>query len=75
LAGLVRRQVLTSAADLGLPFDEVAAGPEALATADAVFITNSLIGVRPADQPATVKGEKIVRALAEAVEAVRRSCR
>jgi branched-chain amino acid aminotransferase/4-amino-4-deoxychorismate lyase len=47
LAGTMRAQVLAHAAGLGLVAQEVAAGPEALAVADAVFVTNALIGVRP----------------------------
>ena len=75
LAGLVRAQVLNCAAVLGVSFDEVVAAPEALAAADAVFITNSLIGVRFAEHPLTAEGEELVRALADAVEALRSSCR
>ena len=41
LDGIVRRQVMAAA-----PVREVAAGVEALADAQAVFLTNSLIGVR-----------------------------
>lgn len=41
LAGIVRRQVMAQ-----VPVTEVAAGVEVLAAAQAVFLTNSLIGVR-----------------------------
>jgi branched-chain amino acid aminotransferase/4-amino-4-deoxychorismate lyase len=47
LAGIMRGRVLAAAAGLGLPVSEVRAGPEALAAADAVFLSNSLIGLRP----------------------------
>jgi len=47
LAGTMRRQVLAQAAKLGVEACETRAGPEALRTAEAVFITNALIGVRP----------------------------
>lgn len=42
LAGITRARILASR-----PVEEVAAGIEALEAADAVFLTNSLIGVRP----------------------------
>ena len=47
LAGTVRARVLAAAAAVGLQALEVRAGPEALAGARAVFISNSLIGLRP----------------------------
>jgi branched-subunit amino acid aminotransferase/4-amino-4-deoxychorismate lyase len=46
LPGTVRARVLAAAADVGLQALEVRAGPEALAGARAVFISNSLIGLR-----------------------------
>jgi branched-subunit amino acid aminotransferase/4-amino-4-deoxychorismate lyase len=42
LGGIMRAQVLAAA-----PVEEVAAGPEALAGAEALFLTSSLIGLRP----------------------------
>lgn len=42
LAGITRARVMTLE-----PVEEVAAGPEVLERAEAVFLTNSLIGVRP----------------------------
>jgi branched-subunit amino acid aminotransferase/4-amino-4-deoxychorismate lyase len=42
LGGVMRAQVLEA-----LPVEEVAAGPEALANVEALFLTSSLIGVRP----------------------------
>jgi branched-chain amino acid aminotransferase/4-amino-4-deoxychorismate lyase len=47
LAGTMRARVLAKAAALGVAVREVAAGPEALAAAEAAFLTNALIGVRP----------------------------
>lgn len=47
LAGLARGRVMAAAGGLGLEVREAHAGIEALATADAVFLTNSLTGVRP----------------------------
>ncbi|MBU4434726.1 MAG: aminotransferase class IV [Alphaproteobacteria bacterium] len=47
LAGITRGRVLTLARDLGIEVLEVAAGRERLEAADGVFLTNSLIGVRP----------------------------
>jgi branched-chain amino acid aminotransferase/4-amino-4-deoxychorismate lyase len=46
LAGTMRARVIGLAAGLGVTAAEVAAGPEALAAAEAVFLTNALIGVR-----------------------------
>jgi branched-chain amino acid aminotransferase/4-amino-4-deoxychorismate lyase len=46
LDGIVRAQVLALAAAMGVDVSEVRAGPEALSTAEAIFLTNSLIGVR-----------------------------
>jgi branched-chain amino acid aminotransferase/4-amino-4-deoxychorismate lyase len=47
LPGIVRGEVLAAAAELGVAVQAVRVGPEALAQAEAVFITNALIGVRP----------------------------
>ncbi|HEY3799225.1 MAG TPA: aminotransferase class IV [Caulobacteraceae bacterium] len=48
LDGIMAGAVVAAAHRLGVPVREVRAGPEALAAADALFLTNSLIGVRPA---------------------------
>jgi branched-chain amino acid aminotransferase/4-amino-4-deoxychorismate lyase len=48
LEGIARGRVLAAAGRLGVDVHEVATGAEALDEADAVFLTNSLIGVRPA---------------------------
>ena len=48
LEGLARGRVLDLARRLEVEVHEVATGAEALDEADAVFLTNSLIGVRPA---------------------------
>lgn len=48
LAGTTRARVIDAARTLDMPLQEVAAGPAALASAEAVFLTNSLIGLRPA---------------------------
>ena len=47
LAGVMARQVATAAAALGIEVREVRDGAASLAGADAVLLTNSLIGVRP----------------------------
>lgn len=47
LAGIARARVLALAASWGVAAAEVAAGPQVLEAADAVFLTNSLIGARP----------------------------
>ncbi len=48
LAGITRAKVLAWAKAAGAPAAEVAVGPDALAKAEAVFITNSLTGARSA---------------------------
>jgi branched-subunit amino acid aminotransferase/4-amino-4-deoxychorismate lyase len=48
LAGIVRAAVMSRARALGIEVREVRAGVGTLATAEAMFLTNSLIGVRPA---------------------------
>lgn len=50
LAGVARGEVLARAAAFGVRVHEVAAGPEALAAAEAVFLSNALIGLRPVAQ-------------------------
>lgn len=68
LDGTVRAEVLRACGRLGLPAEEVAATPAALRDAT-MFLTNSLIGVRPV---ASLDGEscqasRLVEALAAAV--------
>lgn len=68
LDGIVRAEVLRACARLGLAVEEIRAGPEALAGVP-VFLTNSLIGVRPV---ARLDGRELptsglVATLAEAV--------
>ncbi len=46
--GVMARQVADAAVALGIDARQVREGPAALGGADAVFLTNSLIGVRPA---------------------------
>jgi branched-chain amino acid aminotransferase/4-amino-4-deoxychorismate lyase len=72
LNGIMRGQVLASAARLGLRTLEVAVPRAALQEADAVFLTNSLIGLRPVDSlDGKVLGQAPqVSALAEALESV-----
>jgi branched-subunit amino acid aminotransferase/4-amino-4-deoxychorismate lyase len=48
LEGVMRGRVLRRAADLGLSVAEVQAPQAALQGAKTIFITNSLIGLRPA---------------------------
>lgn len=69
LDGLARAAVMDRAAVLGVAVREVRAGPAALARAEAVFLTNSLVGLRPA---ATLDERQLSRpplldALAEAL--------
>ena len=49
LDGVMRGAVLRAAADVGLAVREPFAGPGVLAEADAIFVTNSLTGVRAAN--------------------------
>lgn len=48
LDGIMRAELFRAAPALGLAVHEALAGPEALASADALFLTNSLTGVRAA---------------------------
>jgi branched-subunit amino acid aminotransferase/4-amino-4-deoxychorismate lyase len=50
LPGVIRAQVLARAGQCGLRAEEVAVGREALDRADAVFLTNSLVGLRPVNR-------------------------
>lgn len=50
LAGVVRGQVLAAARRLGVTAIETRATPPELAMAEAIFLTNSLIGVRSVDR-------------------------
>jgi branched-chain amino acid aminotransferase/4-amino-4-deoxychorismate lyase len=65
LDGIMRSRVLQAAAALELEAAEVRAGPEALETAEALLLTNSLIGVR---EVAALDGRSFApHALAEAL--------
>jgi branched-chain amino acid aminotransferase/4-amino-4-deoxychorismate lyase len=50
LDGIARAQVLELAAAMGVDTAEAREGPVALATAETIFLTNSLIGVREVDR-------------------------
>lgn len=50
LAGIIRRQVLLAAQDLGLSFEEIPISAEELFNADEAFLTNSLVGLLPIAQ-------------------------
>jgi branched-subunit amino acid aminotransferase/4-amino-4-deoxychorismate lyase len=69
LEGLARRRVIAAARALDVDVHEVATGAEALDEAEAVFLTNSLIGVRPARrfEGETFGSHALVERLAEAV--------
>ena len=75
LDGIVRATVLEAAAAQGLETVETRAPAEALAGADAVFLTNSLIGVRPVRSFAerSYAPSAVVDALASAVRSRRRA--
>jgi branched-chain amino acid aminotransferase/4-amino-4-deoxychorismate lyase len=71
LDGIMARQVIAAAARLGLDCRQVLEGESALAAADAIFITNSLIGLRPAylaDRP--YRAHPIIVKLMDALAAV-----
>jgi branched-subunit amino acid aminotransferase/4-amino-4-deoxychorismate lyase len=46
LPGIIRQQILSAATRMDAPVQEVSAGPQALHGAQALFLTNSLIGLR-----------------------------
>ncbi|MDB5441863.1 MAG: 4-amino-4-deoxychorismate lyase [Phenylobacterium sp.] len=48
LPGIVRARLIAAARDRQVPLEEVSAGPDALASAEAIWLTNSLIGLREA---------------------------
>jgi branched-chain amino acid aminotransferase/4-amino-4-deoxychorismate lyase len=50
LAGITRARVIAAAAAQGEPVRAVRAGPEILRQADGIFLSNSLIGLRPVDR-------------------------
>lgn len=68
LDGIMRAEVLRACARLGLPAEEVRAGPAQLHGAS-LFLTNSLVGLRPVARldGAPVAESPIVRALAKAI--------
>jgi branched-chain amino acid aminotransferase/4-amino-4-deoxychorismate lyase len=72
LDGILRAAVLAAAARLGVAARETIAGPDALHAAQAVFITNSLIGVRPVRRlgERVLAPHALVDRLAHAVAAV-----
>jgi branched-subunit amino acid aminotransferase/4-amino-4-deoxychorismate lyase len=69
LDGIMRAGTIRAARALGLEVRESFSGPGALIAADAVFLTSSLIGVRPASSLGdTIYGSsRVVEALAAAV--------
>ena len=69
LAGTVRRRVLDAAVEMGVEAAEVRAAPTALETAEAAFLTNSLVRVRPVRAFAgrSYATSALIEALAEAV--------
>jgi branched-chain amino acid aminotransferase/4-amino-4-deoxychorismate lyase len=71
LAGTVRAVVLAAAADLGVTAVEAHAGADALAAAEAVFLTNALIGVRAVRQldGRLFAPHALIERLAEAIDA------
>ena len=56
LAGVTRAAVLARASELGVEAHAVHADPEALVAAEAIFVTNALIGVR---EVADLDGRKL----------------
>jgi branched-chain amino acid aminotransferase/4-amino-4-deoxychorismate lyase len=73
LDGIIRGETIAAARRLGAPVREVAAGPGALDGAEALFLTSSLIGLRPVSRlDGRTFGEPhaLVRTLKSALEAV-----
>jgi branched-subunit amino acid aminotransferase/4-amino-4-deoxychorismate lyase len=70
LAGIMRGRVLAAAQSLGMATQEVVALPKALEVSDAVFLTNSLIGLRQAVGLGRAQGvNPVLSALSQAVSA------
>ena len=71
LAGTARARLIRAASGLGVPVVETAAGLQTLAGAQAVLITNSLIGLRAVEglDGRRFPGHDLVRVLAEAMAA------
>lgn len=72
LPGITRARVLAAARAEKIEFAEVAEGPEILASAEAVFLTNSLIGLRRGGQAGDRRAENhpLVDRLERAVESL-----
>lgn len=59
VAGVMRQVVLTAAEDMALPVSVEDVRPDRLATADELFITNAVIGIRPVAVLAGVRGWEV----------------
>jgi branched-chain amino acid aminotransferase/4-amino-4-deoxychorismate lyase len=70
LDGIMARQVRIAAERLGLSVREVHAPPTALATADGIFLTNSLVGLRAAHLGEVTAPHPLVERLSQQLEAV-----
>ncbi|MBO9707054.1 MAG: aminotransferase class IV [Caulobacter sp.] len=72
LAGIARARVLALAAAWNVPAIEVAVGAQALRAAQAVFLTNSLIGARPVSRldGRTLASHPLVERLGQALDDV-----
>jgi branched-chain amino acid aminotransferase/4-amino-4-deoxychorismate lyase len=70
LPGVARAELMAAAAELGVAVQAVRAGPDDLAAADAAFLTNALIGVRPvaAVDDRSYRPNALVARLAAAVD-------
>jgi branched-subunit amino acid aminotransferase/4-amino-4-deoxychorismate lyase len=71
LAGIIRAEVLALAAGMGVETVEVGGAPAALAQADGVFLTSSLVGVRPVSEidGRRVATDRLTEAIGRAVTA------
>jgi len=69
LAGITRAAVIAAAAGMGVAVEQVAVGRSALEGVEAAFLTNSLIGVRPAAEldGRPLGGSPLVERLARAL--------
>jgi branched-chain amino acid aminotransferase/4-amino-4-deoxychorismate lyase len=70
LEGVIRGRVIAAANRLGIPVAETVENPSALAQADVIFLTNSLIGMRRASLGSAppVAAEDLLRQLATTAE-------
>ena len=69
LPGIIRQQIILAASGMGAAVEEVSAGPQALVHAEAMFLSNSLIGLRRVVSldGRAFGGDRLIDALEEAL--------